>query len=306
LDTTAITGRSALVVLPAWSWQRPLIEVGRKNQSRNGELLMPIRVSWLGGSVAVIPEGMTEASFYTFSSLGHTNSGIVSVTGTKAQSPVLRSSARIDGQELPACFTAASGSAMSVKHLLTKLVEEGSNAQWELTMTLDAWCHKIFYKAVCAVVNEMGVDETVGKKLINDENLRDELRGNFILGTEEKDSPALRLIDRCIGTETFAKVDPQKYVATSIRENAERAFRVAIDDPRTGRKVRTLARELGTRNPDEILEVYRARFPKERTGRKLVIRALTPAAPFDFTSMADAELTDLVHHKSDLYGNPIS
>jgi hypothetical protein len=115
----------------------------------------------------------------------------------------------------------------------------------------------------------------------------------------------MKLIDRCLAATTFRNVDPQRYVIASMRENADRAIRVALDDPRTGRKVRNIAKELGTRDPDEILSVYRERFPKERTGIKLVKRALTPSTQFKVVVLNEFDFIELDQRKADLYGNRI-
>lgn len=304
LDAGNIPDAVSLVVLPAWSWQHPVIDVGRKGIVAGGRVMMPVRISWTSGSVVLVPAGSTHLFSYDLCGLGNTGSGTVTVSNKEATAGVLRGADHIDGQRLQSNVSALLGTRASVLHLLKKLVEEGKNEKWLLMERMDKWSESIFKTAAGAVTNEiMGTPREEGALTsLTDTHFIEQLRQKFILGEDnDEDSACTRLIDRCLAAKTFAKVDPIKYITSSIRENAERAIRVAIDDPRTGRKVRTLSRELGITDITELCEAYRLFYPKERTGKKLIYRALNTMLESETIGLEAAfELM-----KSDLYGNQI-
>jgi hypothetical protein len=304
LNSGNIPESASLVVLPAWSWQHPRIDVGRKDKFNGGRVMLPVRVSWTSGSVIIVPAGSTHLFSYDLCGLGNTGSGTVTVSNTAATVGVLRSADRVDGQLLSSRFSASVGTRTSITYLLKKLVEEGKNEKWALMERMNNWSVNIFKMAAGAVSNEItgGAPGEVKMTKLTDMHLLDQLRQKFILGEDnDEDSACMRLIDRCLASGTFAKVDPIKYITTSIRENAERAIRVAIDDPRTGRKVRTLSRELGITDIEELREAYRVFYPKERTGKELIFRALN--ATLDSETVELGAAFELM--QSDLYGNLI-
>lgn len=300
LDAGNIADASSLVVLPAWSWQHPSISVGRKSQVSGGRVMMPVRISWTSGSVVVVPAGSSHLFSYNLCGLGNTGSGTTTIGNANAAASVLRTVDCIDGQRLPSSFEARVGTRSSVLHQLRKLAEEGKNEKWMLLERMNDWSFSLFGKAAGAVAHEIrGEADRNGN--LTDPHLLEQLRQKFILGEQDdEDSAAFRLIDRCLLGDTFAKVDPIKYVTMSIRENAERAIRVAIDDPRTGRKVRTLSRELGITDVNELLDAYCVFYPKERTGKNLIVRAMRPV---------DTNATDIDEAfetlTADIYGNPV-
>lgn len=302
LDNGAVSGDASVIVLPAWSWQHPQIDVGRKALIKGGRVMMPVRITWSTGSVAVIPANSKQVIGYQLCGLGNTGAGQTEVSNTDASVSVLREADRVDGQRLPGSFNAKVGTKMSTMHLLRKLAEEGKNEQWVLLERMNKWSVTIFKTAAGAVTHELANATGSEFTTLTDTHLLDQLRDKYILGAEDsEDSACLRLIQRCLEPTTFAKVDPILYVAASIRENAERAIRVAIDDPRNGRKVRSLSRELGTTDIMELLEAYRALYPKEHTGKKLIYRALS-ALPAS-TGVDISSFHELMH--SDIYGNRI-
>ena len=57
-DRSGWPARGAVLTLPCWRWAVPAADVGRKARAADGgTLLLPVRVDWEPGAVALVPQG---------------------------------------------------------------------------------------------------------------------------------------------------------------------------------------------------------------------------------------------------------
>lgn len=110
--------------------------------------------------------------------------------------------------------------------------------------------------------------------LVDDVKL-DQLRDHMLFGDGDSPSAADRLLALCTAPTTFTKVDPLRYVTAALRRDSATTLRRAIGDPHVGRKVRSLARELGTTDVTTVVAEYRRRWPADHVAPDRAEQALS-------------------------------
>lgn len=262
-----IPAGASLFVLPTWGWAHPLIDVGRKDRDRQGgRLLLPVRYTFYPSNVIVTSR--PQVVHYVGVGLGHGMAGsmLLDPSADPGQGPA-------DGRlSLPGTWGPASH-AGSVASRLNELDQDGQLAYWEALGVLEENLEHALKRASCAAR-----DGVVGKPpaAVDDITL-ERIRTEMVYGTDHGVSPIQRLVERCTRPGTFARVDPEKYVVTSVRTDARAAVRKALGDPHVGSKVRHLAIEMPEADLDELVAAYRQRYPSDRLSTSRARAALTVA-----------------------------
>lgn len=266
---------STVFVLPSWRWSAPAIDIGRKALSDDGgSLLMPVRLSWPDVSpVIVVKGGAPQRVAWTGAGLGHTGTGVTDLVALDALDDAV---IELSDVGIPLSISQPVISRTAVLLTLRKLVEDGQSATWESLTTLEPLVRRSLDRAHAAVVAEVtGDPESHG---MVDTTTLERIGDEILFGTEETDghSFAFRLLsDRCTRPGQFARVDPLRYVTSALRSEAEVSIRREIGDPHIGRKVRAIAREIGTRDVNRVISAYRERHPTDHLANRRAAAALS-------------------------------
>lgn len=313
LDAGDLPANGSVVVLPMWTWMHSAISVGRKDHaSDGGRLLLPVRLSWSTPSVVVIADGNSVDANYTLLGMGHSGAGETTISSS-VDAPVSRTG--LDGNLLPSVHEVRPTFQRMLVRELNKLVEDGEAAKWAMTMWLDKWTqHAVFvaHTALCFDVfgkaNYAKLLDDCTLSAIADDIMFSSAADNEI---EAKPSAFARMLERCLNPSTFIKVDPLKYILTTIRENADRAVRSRADDPHIGPKIREVARRHNLTDVSQIVAVYKGLYPKDRLERRRATKALTVRPDVMAGSLMLGSVTDdneepNAQQYSDIYGNIVS
>jgi len=261
-------------VLPVWAWREPKIDMGRKAQfiASAGTKLMPIRVTRTEGHIALVPSGRTEEMPWRAKGLGHDLSGHTTVTCTPLADETRDNVPDLSNNQIhvPAF------SRETVTSMLKSIVSDGTSARWDLTFRLERYVRRSVNQANSYVAHELAADASTTLKVLSEQDV-EQIVTTLLIGDvneEAKPNTISRLIDRCLVETVFQKVDPLRYIVRALRRDAEQQIRIHIGDPRVGPKVRAIQRQFKDASIDEIVDIYRARHPKDRLGRKRAIESL--------------------------------
>lgn len=272
--------RSAVVALPTWAWiPAAAATVGGKAAPVGGRIrLLPVRLVWDPSPVLIVARSETVTARWRAVGLGCKETGTTVITAD--------SGADIEAFSPfpPAHLAVGLTSAVAARNELTRLVEDGKTGMWEAVQVLEPYVLSAVVEARSRVARELNPDRP---PILLDRLDLETLANSLVLGDEGGATSALsRMIERCAAPDTFAKVDPLRYVRSTIRRDAEQALRRRIGDPFIGPKVRKTARQLGRIDLDEIVETYRSRWPADRLGSgraaaalELTVTDVSPAFP---------------------------
>lgn len=249
------------LLLPVWLWLVPRIEVGRKGLQDGHELLLPVRISFDGGTVV---DAATQTVSWSVDGLGHRGEGVAPVKagmvdlgngfGRHRLIPV----AEVGGAE--------------------RLVESGKLAWWEMLAQFEKMIRVYIPRVHSAIRSELSEFAGWDVPLLLGATDTDVVVDRIILGEDGGSSRASRLIERCLDPHSFRRVDLVKYIATALRRDAEDEVRKQIGDPDRGRKIRLCAQRHGLSDPAAVVEVYNRCYPGEHMGVDRVQAALALAA----------------------------
>lgn len=274
-DVRALPERAGLAILPAWSWQRPLIDVGRKSRAfataetragkSAGQLLMPVRNDWAAPMVRVVSGASVPVTYRTLG-MGHQMAGqskLVSRAGSPAVARVT------DLPSLAEPVFVGESTRTRVIHELRRLVEAGATARWELVRSIEPKLVQQLHVAHSAVSHEIGQTSGNVVPMLDAQGL-EQVQNLMMFGEMDeetgKDKPGsvFRLIELCLAPDCFVKVDPFKYMIKHLRRDAETEIRRKIGDPHIGPKVRAVALKHPRAEVAVIVEEYRKIYPKDR------------------------------------------
>lgn len=287
---------AGVAALPAWTWLRPLINVGRKGKAfGTGEsLLMPIRNDWDSPLVVLVSEESIPVT-YRSRGMGHAMAGQSRVVVRPGSRPVAMV------QEVPSLasmvFVGTAPRPMVIRSLQA-MAEAGKQALWEVLQSIEPKLRKELYKAHAHVSHEIA--ETTGAfQPMLDEISIDEIQDLMMFGEDTKPGSVFRLIELCLAPECFLRVDPLKYMTKHLRRDAETQIRRKIGDPHIGPKIREIARSLpdGNRDLARIVAEYRKVYPKDRLSINRAEAAMTVSPD------AMARATVLMPETMDLAGS---
>ena len=284
----------SVLVAPIWVWRSSHIDIGRKDHRADGSrLLMPVRVTWSPSPVLIVTRGETTRLTWNLSGLGHSGEGHLELRLTDAGALQVVSGSGPDGS-LP-----------RVTNRLEPLVQDGTAARWEALMSLEGYVERAVRRAVTIVTADIfeGQNGQGTPGAVLDETSCEQVRDRMLLGNDQGRAAVDRLLDRCMQPRVFAAVDPLRYVTVDLQRTAEAEVRRDVQDPKVGRKVRTLRRQMPESTLDEFLAEYRRRHPGDALSWRRAQRALTSAADpmagaLDIEAVAGAlaEETDLADH----------
>jgi hypothetical protein len=270
-DSGTVLSVGTLVVLPSWAWRVPKIDVGRKAKSSDGrQRLMPARIVWEGGPVRELPIGEELEIRWTVTGLGHNETG-VSTVRTIADSGVQL--VPHPGAEIPPQMRGFV-SPNQLARFLRALVKTGIEARWALMTSLETFTKNKLAAANTAVAAELGGHHKHVIPSVLDEISLDSLLTQMLYGTGGS-SVISRMVERSMTPTTFDRVDPMHWFAVNIRARAEEAVRQRIGDPKVGPKVRRIMEISQAATMDELLDAYRAVYPKDSLAKKRAIAALS-------------------------------
>jgi len=284
--------RSGVVVLPVFAWDTPAASVGRKSRSRSGgKLALPIRVRWFihqpkskshtpsAAEAMILSPDDSLTLKWEATGAGHRRSGI---THVRASTRVLEGTFTFNATEplVPSEVCVPVLSRVRARSRMQEVIEDGRKAQWEALTSIEEHLSWAFERAHAAVRYELlGDDNPAGLDTETKESIKDSLMFGSVTDQRpnrvKPESFAFRLLDRCLEVGTFTKVDPQKYVITTLVSGSETAIRRHIGDPHIGRKIRRLREERTWSSGDELVEAYRQRYPQDCLGLDRAEAALT-------------------------------
>lgn len=257
-----------LAVLPVWLWLPPEQDMGRKGQS-----LVPIRVNYPGDSPVVLSSSGNEDEKIVWTAVGAGwdlgSQLLISDDGEPVPS---YGPSRSPG-ELPASVRAPYMGASGVRRRLEALMADGQAARWELVGELHSMTRKYVWRARSAALASLrgrsdGLLEQAFSAL-DVEVTTDEI----VLGAEGRPSRMDSLLERCLLPTTFQRVDPLRYIATSLRCSARQGVNRRLGDPEIGARVRACAAELGLPSHRELtadeVNLVQQRFLASRPGSRL-------------------------------------
>lgn len=275
-DPDSIKDGTGIAVLPVWRWAHPLIEIGRKGIGYDGSVfLMPIRNDWDGGSIALV-NGESRVVAYRSVGLGHQTAGQAKLIQREG------AAGKSKPEDLPSLsspvFVGAASRARTINSLKA-LSEAGKAARWELVTFIEPEVRTVTLRAHGAVSNEMGLSSGVVVPVLDGQGLESVINA-MLLGEENdkgewKPGSVFRLIDLCLTPDCFRKVEPLRYMVKHLRRDAETAIRKKIGDPHIGPKVREVARQNPRAGVEEIVELYRQVYPRDRLSERRAQDALS-------------------------------
>jgi len=284
--------RAAVFCLPVFCWDTPSIAVGRKSRGDHGEvLLLPIRVHWTDksgnpvGDVAVVPTGTSTTLHWSAVGFGRSTSGTATLVAAPGGTPPPVAQTAIISVPPNMLISPVMGRPAG-RSFLARLAEDGTAAQWDLLGSLERNLNWAFERAHTAVRSELDAPPLSYETA---ESIKDEL----MFGTSGRSHLpwSLRLIERCLRPKTFARVDPQRYVRTSLISASETAIRRYLGDPHVGRKLRRLFSERAWESAEELAAECQRRWPRAHIGEKRLANALT-AGVVSTTPLSEREQDD--------------
>ena len=263
----AIPARAGLVILPSWSWLRPLIDVGRKDKEYGtGEgLLMPVRTEWTPGPVIVVGEESQAVSYRTIG-MGHKAAGQTRLI-RRAGEEELVSPAEVPSLSNPVFVGAAP--RRTVIASLEALAAAGHRARWEIINELEPRVMQTIRKAHSAVSHEVGISSGLVQPMLDEIGLEEVLAAMMygereVPGEKERPGSIFRLIELCLSPKSFVIVDLLKWIGKHGRRDAETQIRRKLGDPHIGPKIREIARRYQGSDISVVVAEYRKVYPKDR------------------------------------------
>lgn len=273
LASASLPKKGAVVVLPAWSWASPKINVGRKSRSYSGEQLrLPIRLIWGCGPILLVNEDDEVDVDWHGTGMGRTDQG----STTFGSSGVLAQDLADWDDELPDAVQVSFEPASNLHVQLTHLVQVGEQSRWDLITELEEkYITSEMYSSAARIVTEV----TDGQEAGLDETTLETLTTRFIYGDPDQVSPSplVRLLDHAmVPGSQFHRVDPGRWLTVALRRDTERFIRQYLGDvPNVGPKIRRMAREMDADSLEALVEAYREQHPADRVAAGRAVHALS-------------------------------
>ncbi|NDL60237.1 hypothetical protein [Phytoactinopolyspora mesophila] len=249
------------MALPVWWWAVPGIDVGRKGRaSDGGRLLLPVRLDWDGAELVILRAGERIIRSFSAVGLGHRRYGEARIRVTEAGE---LAGTCTDADEVPR--EVLSSSTRDVSADLERLVEDGDTARWEILLSLDRHVERSVARAHAAVAAEVAGPGAEVRMVCAPGEL-EVIATEMAFGSDLSPSPLERIVDRIARPGTLVRVDPLRYIAASLRRDAEQLIRRRIGDPHVGPRIRAVAREHGLTDLEQICAVYNSTHSSDRIG----------------------------------------
>lgn len=277
---TSGTSAERLAVLPVWLWLPPMSNMGRK-----GRGLVPVRVSYEGGPLVILEDNTEVKVDWTAVGAGWDLSSQVLVSGTRAGAgTVTRPTPGRSPSELHDTVLAEHLGPACASRRLDALATDGQAARWEIVGDLQRMAEKYVWRARTAALASLQgrADDLLGQ-LFSREDV-DALVNELVLGAGGGRGRVDSLLERCLQPSTFERVDPLRYVSTSLRCSARQLVNKRLGDPDVGPEVRRLSEQLGLPSHRAltggevslVLEHYQGAHPESRLGAQRATAATKP------------------------------
>lgn len=301
LDAGLDEGDYGLFELPSWSWAEPAIPLGRKALARDGGTLrMPVRISWDMGPVVLVPAGSEVTVRWDATGLGRKGTAsTVLATTPSAGSMSASDLPGLDGP-IPSRVHAMVIPSTRARRELERLVEAGTTAWWELLSEIEGFARQ----EVGSAAGRVAADIAGHDHVVLDPVALDAIVDSMMFGAEGEKGQAgqgrvIAMLERAMRPHEFKAVEPTRWLRMTLARDAEAEVRRAIGDPHIGRKVRSMARELGPEKVadlEEFLRVYADRYPGDGLAVRRAADALTamaePLMAADHLEVLYSELPD--------------
>ena len=184
--------------------------------------------------------------------------------------------ARIDPVSgLPDRVTAHAASRTGMAHDLARIAAAGRAARWDLLQLLEPYVRAAVIRGHARVAAEVaGATSTSSRPAVLDDTDLEVVADALLLGEGAGPGPVARMLDRCLRPDTFRRVDPLRYIAVTLRRDAEQEIRRRIGDPRIGRKIRALHRQHPGISLPDLVAWYRSLYPQDRLSTQRAAAAL--------------------------------
>ena len=268
-----VPDRCGVWTAPSWLWTFSRIDVGRKGRAADGSRLrLPVRLEWSTGAVTLVEPGRPVDQGWTATGLGHTGSGVLRVETAPGSS---RDLVRESETGLPTVVSLAPRGRMDAMAALERLAAEGTRARWETLLWLEPHLDRALQKAHASVASELA-EHWGSRRVLLDDTKLSAIADHMLLGDDAQPGKVAQLLERCLRSETFRKVEPSRYIKETLRRDANTEVRRAIGDPHIGAKIRKVAREMGPRSDlDALIAAYRAKYPRDRLSRDRAVAAMS-------------------------------
>ena len=264
--------RAAVLALPCWRWAEPAADVGRKARAADGgTLLLPVRIHWQPGPLLLVPRGQPVRAAWRAAGLGLDGDGAAVLACTP------HPGARLDpGTGLPEQVTGRAVSRAAIAEELAGFAAAGRPARWDLLAMLEPYVRSAVTRAHSRVAIEVaGPGSGSSRPSVLDDTDLDAVVDMLLLGGDTGGpGPVARLLDRCLRPDTFRRVDPLRYIAVTLRRDAEQEIRRRIGDPRIGPKIRALHRQHPALPLPDLVARYREQHPRDRLSMGRAVAAL--------------------------------
>ena len=184
--------------------------------------------------------------------------------------------ARIDPVSgLPDRVPAHAASRTGMAHDLARIAAAGRAARWDLLQLLEPYVRAAVIRGHARVAAEVaGATSTSSRPAVLDDTDLEVVADALLLGEGAGPGPVARMLDRCLRPDTFRRVDPLRYIAVTLRRDAEQEIRRRIGDPRIGRKIRALHRQHPGISLPDLVAWYRSLYPQDRLSTQRAAAAL--------------------------------
>ncbi len=284
LERDDLPASGGLFAPPMWMWQQ-CKGLGRKSRARDGgTLLTPVRVKWhvqalhaVDHQTSIPWEACMIDEFWSGAS-----TVVLSPDVIPAAVPSRTPESTIEVEQM---------SRTEMVRALHGYVQDGHRARWEALEILQPMlerslltAHSYLSKDVSTVVG--------GYRALLDDIMMETIRDEMMFGDADAQAPSVvsKIMDTCLDEGRFDKVEPLHYLRITLRRSAQEAVRRAIGDPHNGSRIRAVAVQADTRNPEVVRDLYNegafsSSRPSDQVGLARVQAALTivpvTARPFD-------------------------
>lgn len=255
----------AVFLAPMWLWTPETTRMPGKP--------LPIRLSWSPSPVFIVDRSTVQTVSFTADSLGVDLAGTVELRcGSGLHEPARIGDPTVDG----GVFAAGAMDVRETRRALQCLVDDGVVARWDAVGAIEPILRGYLRRAHTYLSHDMSLTGDPAP-LLSDETL-EELHNELLLGEPgAPESMVFRLLGRAVDSDgLFARVDPLRWLHTTIRREAQEALRGRVGDSHIGSRIRAVARDLRSTDVDAVMSAYRARHRTDLPGPVRVASALKP------------------------------
>lgn len=230
---------NSVLVLPMWAWVRPEANLGHKGARAGEGALFPVRVHWDGPLVQ--PWDAAESTLdWRIDGLGVTAEGTQKIPAEDSSIPFQAKQPQVVDQDT-----------------LRTMLSDGEAARWQFLQLLELIVGSALERQHIVLMREYSTlahgDPTVSNAPILHEEALEALRMRLVYGDNDDEGESLMMgVIRSSHTQSFAKVEPQRWLRVYVSKIARDKIRREIGDPEAGPLVRRTARAIGTEDPEQI------------------------------------------------------